>query len=309
MDKCLPFGSSISYRIFQSFSDVIAFVVTYRTGKLNINYLDDFLFVSFLRAQCKEQVEIFIEVCNSIKLPVALDKTTWGDTIIIFLGLLIDIERQVVCIPVEKIEKSVKPIHRIQASKKHKATILQIQQLAGFLNFLCHAIIPGRAFTTRLYSLISNKLQPHHHVKIPTDVREDLDMWSQFLEKVDSSVYCCPFMDFLDWTAEDITMFSDASKNKILGFGAYCQNDWMNAMWPAGWIIKADPSIEFLELFALTAGVLTWIHRIWLFCDNESVVHMVNKSSSTCGKCMKLIRLIVLEGMKQNVRINVKHIR
>ena len=222
--------------------------------------------------------------------------------------------KQVVCIPVEKIEKAVKLIHRIQASKKHKATILQIQQLSGFLNFLCRAIVPGRAFTTRLYSLISNKLQPHHHVKILLDVREDLDMWLQFLDAADSTVYCRPFMDFLDWTAEDITMFSDASKNESLGFGAYCQNDCMNAMWPEGWIAEADPSIEFLELFALTAGVLTWIHRfknrrIWLFCDNESVVHMVNKSSSSCGKCMKLIRLIVLEGMKMNVRINVKHVR
>ena len=237
VDKCLPFGSSISCAIFQRFSDVISFAVTYKTGEENVNYLDDFLFVAWLLQHCKEQVQTFINICDFIGFPVALDKTTWGDTIIIFLGLLIDTECQVVCIPVQKVEKAVKLISRIQASKKNKATILQIQELAGFLNFLCRAIVPGCAFTTRLYSLTAGrKLKPHHHVRIPIDVRKDLDMWMEFLSKVDANVYCRIFMDFLDWTAEDLEMYSDASKNEELGFGAYCQNSWMKGTWPRGWI-------------------------------------------------------------------------
>ena len=55
VDKCLPFGSSISCAIFQNFSDAISFVVTYKSGgKLNVNYLDDFLFVALLKQHCKE---------------------------------------------------------------------------------------------------------------------------------------------------------------------------------------------------------------------------------------------------------------
>ena len=38
VDKCLLFGSSISCKIFQSFSDAITFVVTVRTGKPNIKF-------------------------------------------------------------------------------------------------------------------------------------------------------------------------------------------------------------------------------------------------------------------------------
>ena len=219
----------------------------------------------------------FLDLCSNINFPVALDKTTWGSTIIIFLGLLIDTERQVVCIPVEKAEKALRLIGRIQASKKHKATVLQIQQLAGFLNFLCRAIVPGRAFTARLYGLILHKLQPHHHVRIPVDVRKDLELWNKSLLNPTAETFCRPFMDFLDWMAEDLLMFSDASKSKNLGFGAYCQGSWTKGIWPQGWIEEADLSIEFLELFALTVGVKLWIHhfrnkRIWLFCNNESAV-------------------------------------
>ena len=177
---------------------------------------------------CKEQTEEFIRTCDRIGFPVALEKTTSGDNIIVFLGLLLDTVNQVVCIPLEKVEKALKLIKRIQSNKKHKATVLQVQQLAGFLNFLCKAIIPGRAFMTRLYSLTSNKLQPHHHVRILIDVRKDLDMWKEFLSDADkNNVYCRPFMDFLDWTPEDLVMYSDSSKNEKLGLGAYCQNSWM----------------------------------------------------------------------------------
>ena len=121
-------------------------------------------------------------------------------------------------------------------------------------------------------------------------------------------------MDFLNWTADDLNMASDAAKSDKLGFGAYCENDGMRGDWLADWIRNEDPSIEFLELFALTAGVLTWIHRfrnrhIWLFCNNESVMYMVNKMSSKCSRCMTLIRMLALEGMRWNVRIYVKHIK
>ena len=41
VDKCLPFGAAISCAIFQAFSDAIAYLVKWRTGKTVVNYLDD----------------------------------------------------------------------------------------------------------------------------------------------------------------------------------------------------------------------------------------------------------------------------
>ena len=48
VDKCLPFGASISCAIFQEFSNSISFLVTHRTKRPNVNYLDDFLFAALL---------------------------------------------------------------------------------------------------------------------------------------------------------------------------------------------------------------------------------------------------------------------
>ena len=66
-------------------------------------------------------------------------------------------------------------------------------------------------------------------------------------------------------------------------------------------------------MFALTVGVLKWIHRfsgkrIVLFCDNEAVVHMVNNNSSSCQNCMVLIRVLVLHSLKHNVRVFARYV-
>ena len=193
VDKYLPFGSLISCAIFQAFSDAIAFVIQVKVNHPNINYLDDYLFAAALRRLCNWHVNIFMEICSSINFPVSTEKTEWAVEIIVFLGLLIDCVKKVVCIPIEKIHKALQLIDEMLSSKNNKATVLHIQKLAGFLNFLCKSIVPGRAFTTRLYALVSSKLKPHHHVKIPKDVRQDLNTWKQFLSE--PQCFCCSFLD------------------------------------------------------------------------------------------------------------------
>ena len=49
VDKCMPFGASISCSHFQRFSNSVAYLVTYRTKKPLVNYLDDFLFAALMK--------------------------------------------------------------------------------------------------------------------------------------------------------------------------------------------------------------------------------------------------------------------
>ena len=191
-------------------------------------------------------------------------------------------------------------------------TVHKIQKLCGFLNFLCRVIVPGRAFTRRLYALTAgNNLKPHHHIRLKPETKLDLIVWQSFL--VHPRVFCRPFLDCQPLEASDIKMFSDASRNFSKGFGAFCGNSWTFRTWNREFMEKAEPSIEYLELFGVTIVVLNWIHRfrnkrIFLFCDNESVVHMINKSTSSCRNCMVLIRIITLQGLIHNVRIYAKFV-
>ena len=91
------------------------------------------------------------------------------------------------------------------------------------------------------------------------------------------------------------------------------KNNWLFGQWETGFINNCEPSIEFLELFALCAGLFTWNNkivqtRVILYCDNISVVHMVNNLSARCLQSMKLIRLLALDNLKHDRRVYIQHI-
>ena len=215
MDKCLPFGASIRCSHFQAVSDAVAHIVKYYNKKPLINYLDDYFFAALAKLLCDLQVEKFLEVCKRINFPVSLHKTVWGTTRLIFLGLLIDTIVRIVAIPKKKIIKVKELISEILGKNNKKVKVHKMQKICGFLNFLGKAIMPGRAFTRRLY-LTNDKLKQHHHVKITSEMRLDLEMWVVFLNH--QSIYARPFMDFTKiWTAEEVKFYTDASK--VFGTG------------------------------------------------------------------------------------------
>ena len=315
VDKCLPFGNSISCAIFQAFSDAIAWIVEFKTKKPNVNYLDDYLFAAALKALCDKQIQIFLDICEQVRFPVALEKTFWSETLMVFLGLLLDTSKQVVCIPMDKLAKAINWVEFFLNKKNKKATLREFQKLCGTLNFLCRCIVPGRAFLRRLYVKNTTKegkmLKAHHHIKITQEHRLDLLVWKEFLTHPDC--FYRPFMESVSWNADELDMYSDASGNYALGFGAFCGAEWTFGQWDKVFCLANKPSIEYLELFAVLVGVLNWIklfknRRIILFCDNESVVFMINKSTSSCKNCMILIRILTAESIMQNVRIFAKHV-
>ena len=200
--------------------------------------------------------------------------------------------------------------------KKKKITLERLQQITGFLNFLGKAVVPGRTFTRRLYHIeeryVKKNLKQHHHVNLTAEMRKDLEMWLTFLYH--PSAYARPFIDFDTLiTSEDVDFYTDATANPELGCGGISGPDWYILQWNVKFIKKFKPSINYLELYAATVAITLWIHkfqnkRICIFCDNMSVVQMINKSTSSCKNCMVLLRRIVLMAISHNVKITVKHV-
>ena len=165
----------------------------------------------------------------------------------------------------------------------------------------------------RLYfKTTGNTLKPHHHVRIDKALRLDLHLWRTFI--ANQEAYCRPFLDFFtSLQAEEINFYTDATRNPELGAGGVCQNSWFCVKWDPVFIQTHEPSIAYLELYAVAIAVLLWIERfsnkrVIIFCDNMSVVFMLNKNTSHCQQCMVLIRLIVFECLMKNVRLYARHV-
>ena len=304
MRRPQPFGLSISCAIFQRFSNALVHITRWKLRNLAfiaiINYLDDYLNIAKSEELCNTMLRTFHQVCSDLRIPLAKDKTVWVSLVMVFLGILLDGEHHLLALPIEKINKAV-TLLKIFLQKK-KATVKDIQSLAGLLNFLHKAIYPGHAFTRRMYAKVAtDHLKLHHHVNLDREFRNDCMIWLRFLNSEEIHRFCQPFMDLKGVTdTAEVGFFTDSSTNKDLGFGGvFGSEGWFVRQWERGYIDKCHPSIEYLELFAVCVGIFIWSEnlankRFLVHCDNMAVVGMLNKSSSSCKRCMHLIRLLIL---------------
>ena len=344
VDKCLPFGASISCAIFQRFSNALCHIVKVKSSRQTINnYLDDFLFIAYTKMLCDSMIQTFLDTCYTIGVPIAEGKTEWGQTLIVFLGLLLDGHRMLICIPEEKRDKAIYTLNKLLDKKK--ATVRVLQTLCGYLNFLNRAIYPGRVFMRRMYSKYASLidkpmrkidrstqletettgqsvskttkiLKPYHHIRLDSEFKSDCRIWLKFLTDPElSKVVNRPMIDINMVTSSiDISFFTDASANPLFGYGCIYESRWTYGQWEENFIKEDKPSIEFLELYALCAGILMWENqikdsRVIVHCDNMGVVGMINSMASTCKKCMHLLRILTLNGLLFSRRITAKYIK
>ena len=334
IDKCLSFRHSISCALFQDFSDALAHITKYlfkiklRAEKsVLMNYLDDFLFASLLQELTDKMMDIFLDMCETVGVPVSKEKTERACNAIIFLGILLDGYLHVLVVPQQKKDRALQLLH--QMMDKRSATVRELQGLAGLLNFLYRAIVPGRAFTRRMYAKFSHvldkngnriqgsKLKPCHHIKLDAEFKADCIIWASFLElqDINRTILCRPFVDIHKTIqADTLQFFTDAAKGKTLGMGGVLHSLSFFAQWEPNYIKLYNPSIEYLELLAICMETFCWSEQlqnqcIIMFCDNESMVTMVNDTMSSCKNCMLLIRKLVLRSLEYNFRIFCRWIK
>ena len=87
----------------------------------------------------------------------------------------------------------------------------------------------------------------------------------------------------------------------------------MHAQWEVKFFKKFNPSIDLLELFALLAGVVTWVPHltkcsVLFHFDNTPTVHALINKSSDSHQMMILLQFLTLFCMLNNITITAKHI-
>ena len=175
--------------------------------------------------------------------------------------MLLDGKNYILAIPLEKKQLALQLLEII--SNKKKTTVKELQNLCGYLNFLCKAIFPGRAFVRRMYAKYSDiisaggmpqnayqfKLKQHHHVHIDHEFKLDCKVWIQFLNGELERVVNRPMIGLLKdaETSEDISFYSDASAAEDKGFGAILKNRWICVDWSASFIWNKNQVLSSLN--------------------------------------------------------------
>ena len=268
-------GCSSSCKTFETFSSALEWLAKTKLQISSIlHLLDDFLIVAPTAELCNKQLQLFLDVCQYLGVPMAPEKTVGPLPILSFAGIELDTQLQLARLPKDKLDKCTDLISNLLRRKK--VTLVELQSMTGLLNFVCSVIIPGRAFLRRLIDLTIGVKAAHHRIRLTSQVKEDLRVWLEFLNNFNGKSF---FLDEEWLNSHKVHLYTDAAGS--LGFGAIFGNHWCFGQWPSKW---QGRNIAFLEFYPIVLSLYLWgeeMHNncILFFTDNDALVHVINKQS------------------------------
>ena len=100
-----------------------------------------------------------------------------------------------------------------------------------------------------------------------------------------------------------------------VGFGGYFNRQWFQGRWLPHMSINRDKgiSIEWQELFPIVVAYALWHPHfagkcIQFWCDNESVVAVINSGHSKAPRVVDLLWFLVLVSMRHNFFVQAHHV-
>ena len=135
-------------------------------------------------------------------------------------------------------------------------------------------------------------------------------MWNVFLLKWNGRSV---FLESTTTSTPDLELYKDAAGS--VGFGVYFQGKWFQGHWPPHMLLNRERgiSIKWQELSAIVVACAIWHphfkgKRLQFWCDNESVVSIINSLHSKAPLIMDLVRKFVLLSMEHDFLARVRHV-
>ncbi len=304
IDTVLPFGLRSAPKIFTAIADAMQWIMR-RAGARAIHYLDDFLLFGPPGSdECDRALAGALDMCGRLGVPIASHKTEGPTAAITFLGIELDCITLVARLPEDKLKRLRREIRNWSTRKS--CTKKDLLSLIGQLQHACCVVRPGRTFLRRMIELSTVVKENHHHIRLNSGFRSDLQWWARFLTKWNGS----SMMSRANRSRWDVTMTSDASGS--WGAGAYTSyGDWLQLRWPQSW---ESVHITVKELLPIVMGAAIW-GRHWegkmirCRCDNAATVAIVNSGRSKVVRAMHLMRSLFFFLASYDITLYAEHIR
>lgn len=301
VDGMLPFGLRSAPKIFNAIADALEWCIANESVELIFHYLDDFAIIGPPESEvCLRHLMILKRVCSELGVPLAPDKQDGPTTVIQFLGIIIDTERQELRLPEDKLKRLLESLdewgHRKSCTRK------ELESLIGVMQHACKVVRPGRSFLRQAISLLSMAKQQHHHIRLNVGFRSDIMWWKTFAKCWNgASLVIHP-------GCQEFTVTSDASGS--WGCGAWFGNKWFQAAWDDQ---SHDLNIAVKEMIPIIIASIVWGHnwkggRVVAYCDNAAVVSVLNSRGSKEKSLMQMLRCLFFIEAHLQFSISSAHI-
>ena len=309
VDLYLPFGLRSAPYLFNQLSDALEWILKHNYGLQNVlHILDDFFVAERTRVQCLTSFSTLLRVFMSLRAPVVAAKTLGPPQVLEFMGLVLDTTRMEARLPDDKLIRTRELLASFQG--RRSVRLVELQSLIGTLKFACKVVTPGRTLLQRIINLTRGVRSRFHHIRLNKEFFKDPTMWQAFFTGWNGRSF---LLDSTVTPSPDMELFTDAAST--VGFGGYFNGKWFQGRWPTHMEINKERgiSIEWQELFPIVVACAIWYphfagKRLQFWCDNESVVSIINSGHSKAPRIMDLLRFLVLISMKHNFFVRACHV-
>ena len=288
VDTTLPFGLRSAPKIFTALADGLLWIMGHNGIRRAIHYLDDYLFFGSPGSrECADALRLALSLCKRLGVPVSKEKIEGPATVLPFLGILLDTTAMELRLPDDKLARLKTTI--TEWKRKKSCTKRELLSLIGQLQHACKVVRYGRSFLRRMITLSTSVRELHHHLRLNSSFRSDLQWWAVFLPKWNGvSMMAVPMR-----ARPGAIVVSDASGN--WGCGAYSsQGEWFQFRWPESW---TGIHITIKELLPIVMSCALWGSNwrgkmVKCVCDNAAVVAIINSGRSKDNLAMHLVRCL-----------------
>lgn len=303
VDTTLPFGLRSAPKIFCAVSDALQWILYQRGLEELVKYIDDLLIIGPPRSpRCGQQLALTKGVCTELGLPLAMEKVVGPIESLEFLGIELDTSAWTIRLPARKLQNLQEELERW--ARKSACKKRELLSLIGRLAHACKVIPPGRAFLRRMIDLAAKPQKLDHWVRMNEGFRSDLAWWRLFLTRWNGTSMIMPR---IAKPTPDVVVFTDASG---WGCGGHWNNRWFQYEWPREWVRKSIAMRELAPV-VLAAGIwgAQW-GQSWVLVktDNQSVVDIITKKSSSDEGIMHLVRTLQFMMAAFQFELYVQHL-
>ena len=252
-----------------------------------IVYLDDFLIVAHSKEECQKTLQVLIETVRKLGFGIHYNKVAGPSQRLTFLGIMLDTVSMSRELPEEKCQEIKDLLHQVYPRRKIKRR--ELQSLVGKLSWASQCVQGGRTFIRRLIDPIAQLKSPWHRTRVTQDMKEDIEWWMRFLDVFNG-----------------LTAMID---NRPVAAGAVFGQEYVYtpfSTWPGA----SGLHINHKETLAIETAAARWAHRwanhrVFLYCDNQAAVGIVNKGSCRDTFLMQSLRRMFWLSAKFNFRLKI----
>jgi hypothetical protein len=262
----------------------------------SLNYSDD---IGGCEETLDRATEAFIALGNlftELGLRESSSKAFSPSTSMPYLGIQFDTVKMIMSIPPEKVAEVREEItlwmKRSSTSKK------SLQQLLGKLFWVSRCVKFSRGFMGRLLSQLQqmHNLADNKKTKLSSGCKQDIAWWDRYLRRfngIEMLYNTDPLGLDLDQLL-DTDAFVNCGDAQMLGGGSYFGSEYWSRAFP-DWLQAESVPIHLKEFWIILVSAWLWGElwqgkMVYIFCDNTSVVEVLEKERPRDPKMLELLQ-------------------